>query len=82
MDNDGDVDQGDYYVWAQCSELSGPAILLPVPFPPELSFCPRADFDRDGDIDMSDFGQLQVSFTGCYGAGCPAPPCCGPNPCE
>ena len=54
LDHDGDCDADDMKAFAAC--VSGPAV-------PCSGDCAKADFDRDGDVDQSDFGFLQRSFS-------------------
>jgi hypothetical protein len=54
-DGDGDVDLDDYTEMALC--LLGPDSTLG-------SGCECLDFDLDNDIDLVDFAELQVEFTG------------------
>jgi len=66
----GQVTQYDVYMFGACA--TGPA----VPFPTTIRMtrdgqarsidCSLADFDGDGDVDQSDFGQLQAALTESY----------------
>jgi len=56
VDNDGDVDEIDFYWFGQCNA----GVNVPA-FPAcRCGF----DFDRDGDVDLMDFSEFQVVFTG------------------
>ncbi|MBN1514156.1 MAG: M6 family metalloprotease domain-containing protein [Phycisphaerae bacterium] len=62
-DGDGDLDAGDYAVFAEC--LSGPGA-TPAPTPPRTAAeCLDAfDFDSDTDVDAADFAAFQAAYTG------------------
>lgn len=72
LDGSGVVDGDDLAVFAACA--TGPAVpydpaALPAPQPgcgltPDSEGKIAADFDRDGDVDMADFGAFQT----CYGS--------------
>jgi len=58
FDGDGDVDVGDFGVFALC--FGGP-------LNPPAASCPAgidADLDGDGDVDLGDFGIFATNFTG------------------
>jgi hypothetical protein len=52
LNRDGNVDRDDYEVFAGC--VSGPGVPYSDPD------CQGADFNDDGDVDLSDFGELQM----------------------
>ena len=62
-DADGDVDQGDFAVLADC--LRGP-VVAPAPTPPTTAAqcLGTFDFDDDGDVDLGDFAAFAGVFTG------------------
>ena len=53
MDCDGDVDLGDYALFADC--LTGPDVAYP-------TGCVYADLDSDENVDLADFAFLQALF--------------------
>ena len=55
MDCDGDVDPGDYALFADC--LSGPDVAYP-------TGCVYADLDSDENVDLADFAVFQEVFAG------------------
>jgi hypothetical protein len=61
-DCDGDVDLNDFALFADCMAGSG---ATPTPTLTTVDNC-RAlfDFDEDTDLDLTDFGDFQVLFTG------------------
>jgi hypothetical protein len=63
VDQDGDVDLGDYGDFLSC--YNGPNA------PPPVPACDTLDLDRDGDVDLSDYG----IFLTCYN-GPQNPPAC------
>ncbi len=81
FDQDCDVDAADLQVFAAC--VTGPAVPYdPATLPqsePGCTLTPdgnghiAADFDKDDDVDQSDFGILQRGYSG---AGRPADPNC------
>ena len=65
LDGDRDVDQDDLDAFARCA--TGPAIpYAPDALPPDCDLVAdgdgiiSADLDRDGDVDQTDFGLVQV----------------------
>ncbi len=57
VQDDCDVDLFDYAAFACCaSQSSSPEC------DPNVPRCDLADFDRDGDVDLADFGSLQLVF--------------------
>jgi hypothetical protein len=55
LDEDGDIDVGDYAILAGC--LAGPDVAVTSP-------CDDADLDGDGDVDLADFAEMSETFTG------------------
>lgn len=67
QDGDGDVDLGDFSVFALC--FGGAAV-------PPAATCPPGtdvDFDMDGDVDLGDFSTFALCFGG---SGSPVPAAC------
>jgi len=61
LDGDGDVDDADYVLFAEC--LNGPDVQTPpVGCPPERF--EASDLDEDLDVDLADFGELAIVFGG------------------
>jgi hypothetical protein len=61
-DHDGDVDQGDFTLFADC--FAGPNT-TPAPTLTDLATCREAfDADEDLDVDAADFHEFQAAFTG------------------
>jgi hypothetical protein len=56
VDNDGDVDLGDFAVFQGC--FNGPNR------PYALSGCADSDYDTDSDVDLTDFAVFQACFNG------------------
>ena len=54
LDDDGDTDLEDYYLFWEC--LNGPDQ------EPSYPECSPADIGTDGDVDLDDFAALQISF--------------------
>ncbi|GJM25166.1 MAG: hypothetical protein DHS20C16_15810 [Phycisphaerae bacterium] len=62
FDGDGDVDQLDYAAWLDCYD--GPAEFPKPSEPRTVESCIAAfDADNDGDLDMSDFAEIQTAET-------------------
>jgi len=61
LDHDGDVDFGDFNLFACC--MAGPDITTPPPGCDPDDFA-NADHDGDDDVDLADFAGLQRHFTG------------------
>ena len=61
LDLDGDVDHGDWLVFAEC--IAGPDVSTPPPGCDPMHF-DRADLDCDDDVDLADFAEFQTAFTG------------------
>ncbi len=61
MDDDGDVDLGDYSLLQTCFSGVGTA------YAPQT--CGLADADADGDVDLGDMGQFEEALTGPGGGG-------------
>jgi hypothetical protein len=55
LDDDGDVDDGDFRLWVGC--MVGPNLSY-------LTGCAYADLDADNDVDLADFAVLQAAFGG------------------
>lgn len=55
MDGDWKVDLADHKLWVDC--LDGPGVAYP-------DGCDAAALDRDLDVDLADFAELQTFFTG------------------
>ncbi len=64
LNQDGDVDDLDYEVFASC--LAAPGVTV-------SGECSKADLDYDTDVDQADFGLLQKCFSG---RNIPADPAC------
>ncbi|UCG16943.1 MAG: FG-GAP repeat protein, partial [Phycisphaerales bacterium] len=61
VDGDGDVDLGDYTLFADC--IAGPGVdVAPIGCAQEQFRL--TDFDRDTDVDVADFATFQEAFTG------------------
>ncbi len=61
LDGDGDVDDADYVLFAEC--LNGPDVQTPpVGCPSER--VGASDLDEDLDVDLADFGELAIVFGG------------------
>ena len=77
FDRDTDVDAVDLDAFSDC--MAGPLVSYVSPPPgcplsPGLSGLLAADWDADGDVDVSDFVQMQLCASG---TGAPADPFCG-----
>ncbi len=81
FDNECDVDQGDFSIFAACATapnvpydpMALPASPPGCPLTPDGTGRIAADFDRDGDVDQEDFGIFQRCYSG---EGQPVDPAC------
>jgi len=53
LDDDGDRDLDDYFIFAGC--MNGPEVPYPID-------CDEADLNTDGDVDLNDFAEFQDAF--------------------